>query len=123
MIQNGDDDDIGFNGMIQFDHGCSVENLDLERSLEEIRRLWKNIRKVQTIPMLLPDWKCCEQIIFQNEEKSDIAKDKDDGDLVMEDGSDNNLEASYPGIMIDLYHNIRIKGNPTAVIIESRTNK
>ena len=73
--------------------------------------------------MLLPDWKCCEQIIFQNEEKSDIAKDKDDGDLVMEDGSDNNLEASYPGIMIDLYHIIRINGNPTAVTIESRTNK
>ena len=49
-------------------------------------------------------------------------KDKDDGDLVMEDESDNNLEASYPGIMIDLYHMIRIKGKPTAVTIESRTN-
>ena len=38
MIQNGDDDDIGFNGMIQFDHGRSVENLYLERLLEEIGR-------------------------------------------------------------------------------------
>ena len=77
------------------DENNNVHHFDLESLLEEIGRRWKYVRKMQSIRMLLPDWN-----LVQNGDKD-----------------------AYPGIMIDLYHNISVKGKPNAITIDARTNK
>ena len=114
IIQDDDNDAFG-SGKAHFEDGTPVNSesyydsqqdsccrphlktthLDLESLLEEIGRRWKSIRKSYSIPMLLPDW---------NISGCDDAND-------------------YPGIMIDLYPNVRPKRKPNAITIDSRTNK
>jgi hypothetical protein len=121
-----EDDDYDDSAMIQLEDGSPVPvqqenykdgaNLDLENLLEQIGRRWKNIRKMQSIPLLLPDWKLHGQVNHRKE--SDTGdEDKDDN------GNDRNNTDAYPGIMLDLYQIIRVKRRPAAVTIDSRTNK
>lgn len=131
---SGDDDHydgVSDSGRIQLEDGTPVEwcsqnqpeyghqgiTFDLDNLLDEIGRRWKSLRKVQTIPILLPDYKMerCSHQLDNNQ------RDTGHNDKVSK--SEKFSRSAYQGIMIDLYPNVRIKGKPNAVTIDARTNK
>jgi len=86
-------------------HAETQDDLNLEGLLEKVSEAFMKVRKLQTIPMQLPDWegipKSCRY----------------------DDSEEMANNATYPGIMINLYHVIRIKKKPLPTYINSRTRK
>jgi len=97
-------------GVISPTQECKGETyLDLDNLLEGIVRQWKQIKKTQSIPLLLPDW--------------NIRHRRSQQEAMIGESSIAEDDPSYPGIMLDLYQVIKIKRKPTHVTINSMTNK
>jgi len=105
----------------QHSRGSVGAYFDLDSILEQIRIQWKRVRKVQTIPLLLPDWNL----------PSSCAKEKDSSDHAAPSSSTpaktttttTTTPPSYPGIMLDLFQTTMIKRKPVPVVMTSKTNK
>jgi ATP-dependent DNA helicase 2 subunit 1 len=87
-------------------HTESEDDLNLEGLLERVSEAFLKVRKLQTVPMYLPEW-----TEMPSSNRSNAAEEK------MTNNSPN------PHIMINLYHVIRIKKKPLPVIINSKSRK
>ena len=95
-------------------------DLNLDQLLEQFCITWEKTRKMQSIPMYLPDW----NLYNTHDEHGDTM------DVPMEDQINSNAhhenseqERAYPGIMLDIYQIIRIKKKPQPTTIHSGTRK
>ena len=95
-------------------------DLNLDQLLEQFCITWEKTRKMQSIPMYLPDW----NLYNTHDEHGDIM------DVPMVDQINSNehhenseQERAYPGIMLDIYQIIRIKKKPQPTTIHSGTRK
>lgn len=95
------------------------EDLDLDGLLMKFLASWSKVRKFQTIPMFLPDWK----ELYKGEASKGGEDGNDSDDEMVGNGSGAASSSAHPGIMLDLYQTIRIKKKPIATTIYSRTNK